>query len=106
MRQLAPAELQSWLATDRESLTLVDVREPWEAALCAIEGSTLIPLRELPGRVEELEPTRPTVVICHHGVRSLSAAVYLERLGFGDVLNLQGGIDAWARTVDRAMALY
>jgi rhodanese-related sulfurtransferase len=46
------------------------------------------------------------VVICHHGVRSLRAAAYLEHCGFGDVVNLSGGIDAWARTVDPAMAVY
>ena len=46
------------------------------------------------------------MVICHHGVRSLRAAAYLEHCGFADVVNLSGGIDAWARTVDPAMAVY
>jgi rhodanese-related sulfurtransferase len=106
MRQLEAKELDSWLSTDRASVTLLDVREPWEAALCAIEGSKHIPLNELPGRVAELEPGRPTVLICHHGMRSQVAGAYLAKCGFTDLANLRGGIDAWARTVDPAMAVY
>jgi rhodanese-related sulfurtransferase len=106
MRQIEAAELESWLSTDRGSVTLLDVREPWEAALCAIEGSTLIPLGELAGRLTELEPARRTVVICHHGLRSLMAAGFLAQRGFTDLANLRGGLDAWARTVDPAMAVY
>jgi len=105
MRHLGAAELHSWLA-GRGNVALLDVREPWEFDTCRIEGSRLIPLSQLPARLGELDPDRTTVVICHHGVRSLRAASYLEHCGFGDVVNLTGGIDAWARTVDRAMAVY
>ena len=105
MRHLGAGELQSWLA-GRGNVALLDVREPWEFDLCRIEGSRLIPLSQLPARLGELDPERTTVVICHHGVRSLRAASYLEHCGFGDVVNLTGGIDAWARTVDQAMAVY
>lgn len=106
MRHFAAAELQSWLATGNGPVELLDVREPWEYSVCRIEGSRLIPLSQLPARLGELDPGRATVVICHHGVRSLRAAAYLEHCGFGDVVNLSGGIDAWARTVDRNMAVY
>jgi len=106
MRHLVPADLQAWLARGRGELALLDVREPWEFNVCRIEGSRLIPLAQLPARLGELDTGRTTVVICHHGVRSLRAAAYLEHCGFGDVVNLSGGIDAWARTVDRAMAVY
>jgi rhodanese-related sulfurtransferase len=106
MRHMGAAELQSWLSTVGEAVALLDVREPWEHELCRIDGSRLIPLGQLPDRLAELEPKRPTVVICHHGVRSLRAAAFLERCGFDDVVNLSGGIDAWARTVDGAMAVY
>jgi rhodanese-related sulfurtransferase len=85
---------------------LLDVREPWEFQVCRIEGSRLVPLSQLPGRLAELDPGRPTVVICHHGVRSLRAGAYLEHCGFGDIVNLSGGIDAWARTVEPGMAVY
>lgn len=106
MRHLVAEELHSWLATGGLPVELLDVREPWEFNVCRIEGSRLIPLSQLPARLGELDPGRTTVVICHHGVRSLRAASYLEHCGFGDVVNLSGGIDAWARSVDRGMAVY
>ena len=106
MRHMAAQQLQSWLASEARPVELLDVREPWEFNVCQLEGSRLIPLSQLPARLGELDPARATVVICHHGVRSLRAAAYLEHCGFGDVVNLSGGIDAWARTVDRDMAVY
>jgi rhodanese-related sulfurtransferase len=99
-------EVRTWLADERGPVSLLDVREPWEFEVCRIEGSRLIPLSQLPARLNELDPARPTVVICHHGVRSLRAAAFLEHCGFEDVVNLSGGIDAWARTVDPGMAVY
>lgn len=106
MRQVDAPQLREWLASRAQPVTLLDVREPWEFALCRMEGSLHIPLAQLPARMGELDPARPTVVICHHGVRSLHAGTFLERQGFGDVVNLRGGIDGWARLVDDAMALY
>jgi rhodanese-related sulfurtransferase len=106
MRHVRATELNSWLAANAGSVGLLDVRESWEHEICRIEGSHLIPLAQLPARIGELEPARPTVVICHHGVRSLRAAAFLESRGFGDVVNLSGGIDAWATTVDQTMAVY
>ena len=106
MRHLGVAELQSLLAAGGAGMALLDVREPWEFEKCRIEGSRLFPLSQLPARLGELDPERTTVVICHHGVRSLRAASYLEHCGFGDVVNLTGGIDAWARSVDNGMAVY
>jgi rhodanese-related sulfurtransferase len=54
---------------------------------------------ELTRRHGELDAARPLVLVCHHGVRSLRAAGYLASLGFGQLINLQGGIDAWSRSV-------
>jgi rhodanese-related sulfurtransferase len=84
---------------------ILDVRETWEHALCAIPGARLIPLDELGGRVEELEPAREVVVYCHHGQRSAAAVQWLRRQGIPAV-NLQGGIDAWALEVDPAVRRY
>jgi rhodanese-related sulfurtransferase len=106
MRQLEAPELKAWLSGRSQPVTLLDVREPWEFALCRMDGSLHIPLAQLPARLAELDPDRPTVVICHHGVRSLQAGLFLERQGFADVINLRGGIDGWARGVDKAMAVY
>ncbi|MBK8322149.1 MAG: sulfurtransferase [Betaproteobacteria bacterium] len=106
MRQLEAPELRAWLTRREEPVTLLDVREPWEFALCRMEGSVHIPLGQLPARHPELDPARTTVVICHHGMRSLQAGAFLERQGFSDVVNLRGGIDGWARGVDTDMAVY
>jgi rhodanese-related sulfurtransferase len=105
MRQLRPAELATQLQTGHTPV-LLDVRESWEWDLCRIPGAVLIPMSELPARSHELNPDTETVVICHHGVRSYHAARYLESLGFGDVVNLSGGVAAWADEVDPAMPRY
>jgi len=105
MRQLRPAELVVHLQTGRTPV-LLDVREPWEWNVCRVPGAILIPMRDLPARVAELDKDAETVVICHHGVRSYHAARYLETVGFGDVINLSGGVAAWADEVDPAMPRY
>jgi len=81
---------------------LLDVREPWEHALAALPGSRLIPLGELPLRVEELADWREVdvVVYCHHGIRSAQAIGFLRSQGFTCLHNLSGGIDRWSGEVD------
>ncbi len=105
MRQVVPSQLQAWLKEESPPL-LLDVREPWEFHTCRIDGSVLIPMSSILGRSQELDPARPTVVVCHHGVRSFQVAMYLERSGFSDVINLSGGVAAWARQVDPQMPRY
>jgi rhodanese-related sulfurtransferase len=63
-------------------------------------------MRQIPAAAHDLDPAQETVVICHHGIRSRQVAYYLERMGFTDVVNLDGGVDAWARDVDPHMATY
>lgn len=106
MRELSAAKLRDYLATTTTGPLLLDVREPWEFRICQIEGSQLIPMGQLPAALKALDPTRQTVVICHHGIRSRQVAMYLDYQGFADVINLAGGVDAWARDVDRQMATY
>jgi rhodanese-related sulfurtransferase len=84
---------------------LLDVREPWEFELARIEGSRLIPMGELSERVSELDPAEETVVICHHGSRSAYVTRALARAGFRKVLNLEGGLDAYA-DVDTSVPRY
>jgi adenylyltransferase/sulfurtransferase len=102
---VAPAALADELASDAPPL-LLDVREPWEAQIATIEGATLIPLPQLADRAGELDPEASVVVYCHLGVRSEYAARMLAGSGFANVRNLVGGIDAWSRTVDPAIARY
>jgi Rhodanese-related sulfurtransferase len=63
-------------------------------------------MNSVPGRRDELQSDRETVVVCHHGGRSMQVASFLERNGFTNVYNLSGGVDAWAREVDPTMATY
>ena len=84
---------------------LLDVRESWEHALCALPGARLIPIDELAGRVDELDPAREVVVYCHHGVRSAAAVAWLRHQDIPAV-NLRGGIDAWALEVDPGLTRY
>jgi len=105
MRHFRPGELVAHLE-EGTTPVLLDVREPWEYAICHLPGTVLIPMRDLPARMSELNQEAEIVVICHHGVRSYHAARYLETLGFGDVINLSGGMAAWADEVDPAMPRY
>ena len=106
MRELNAAELRDYLASNKSDPLLLDVREPWEFRICQIEGSQLIPMGQLPAALKALDPQRETVVICHHGIRSRQVAMYLDYQGFSNVINLVGGVAAWARDVDRQMATY
>jgi rhodanese-related sulfurtransferase len=107
MTQITPQSLQLWLADGkRKPPVLLDVREPWEFQTCRIEGSTLAPMNTIPARVPQLDPATETVVICHHGMRSLQVALFLERNGFSNLYNLQGGVNAWADQVEPAMPRY
>jgi rhodanese-related sulfurtransferase len=106
VRELRPVELAAHLAACEEAPLLLDVREPWEFDICHIAGSKLLPMGQLHAQLDQLQPERETVVICHHGIRSRVVASQLERLGFGRVINLAGGVEAWAREVDKDMPLY
>lgn len=107
MRQVTATQLDEMLRAEPEARPIViDVREPWEWQLARIAGSTHLPMGEIPSRIQEINPTHPTVVICHHGVRSLQVVAYLQRQGFDNLHNLMGGIDAWSRDVDPSVPLY
>ena len=102
---LSPADLHRRLRAG-DDLQLIDVREEREFDYCQLPGSRLVPLGELPRRAAEIRTEGPVVVICHHGVRSAQAAGYLRHLGRANVLNLRGGLDAWARQVDPDFPVY
>ena len=106
MRELTVQKFHQYLQASDTDVQLLDVREEWEFALTRLPNSILIPLAQIPGRVNELKPTVVTVVICHHGIRSRVAVRFLEQNGFSQVINLTGGIDAWSKQIDETVPVY
>jgi rhodanese-related sulfurtransferase len=107
MRHLRPAELKARLDDPGQPRPLLlDVREPWEFALCHLDGAQSMPMQGIPARIGELDPQQEIVCICHHGVRSFHVARFLEHNGFANVINLTGGVDAWAKEADPTMPTY
>jgi len=107
MEQISAQELKEWLDDPaRPRPVLVDVREPWEVAVCRLPQSVHVPMNAIPARAHELDPGADTVLVCHHGARSYQVGLFLERRGFARIYNLFGGVDAWARSVDPTMATY
>jgi len=94
------------MVDEGQDFVLLDVRESWESQMACIPGTILIPLRNLPRRVNELNPRQEIVVYCHHGVRSLDAAYLLQQLGFKRVVSLIGGIDQWSREIEPTLERY
>jgi rhodanese-related sulfurtransferase len=105
VKQLSATALKSKIQQD-EKLFLLDVREPHEFQYAHIADSVLIPLKQIPDRLGELDPQQEIVVICHHGMRSQQAANYLAQSGYKNVANLTGGIDAWSCTCDSSVRRY
>ena len=86
---------------------LIDVREPWEYSTAHVEGSVLIPMGEFAARAhQELDPDEHLLVLCHHGMRSLSVTNWLRQQGFERAQSVAGGIHAWSETVDAKVPRY
>jgi rhodanese-related sulfurtransferase len=85
---------------------LIDVREPWELEIAAVEGALSIPLGQITSRAGEIPRDRPVAVMCHHGGRSGQATGWLRSQGFDNAMNVVGGIDAWAKLVDPKVPRY
>lgn len=107
MQQVTAPELAAWLAdAARDKPLLLDVREPNEFQHCHIEGAVLMPMQSVPARLNDLEEDAAIVCICHHGMRSMQVARFLEQQGFTNIVNLTGGVHAWAQQVDPTMPTY
>ena len=104
MNQYEPQELKNKLLS-QEDIVILDVRESEEFAVANIGGHH-IPLSHLPDSLEQLDRSKEIVVICHHGIRSQQAAMYLLARGFTHVSNLVGGIDRWSLEVDSSVPRY
>jgi rhodanese-related sulfurtransferase len=106
IKQLSVTELKAKQDAG-ENFCLIDCREPDEYELCKIEGSQLIPLSQFSTLApKQLAKDQEIVIHCHHGGRSQRACQYLASLGFANVSNLAGGIDAWAVEIDNKVKRY
>lgn len=90
------------------SFILLDCREQEEYDLVHIPECRLLPMSEIQQRVSELEPHQAdeVIVYCHHGMRSLQVASWLQQEGFSNVKSMQGGIDAWSCEIDETLKRY
>lgn len=106
MESITATELKARLDAGND-IQIIDVRQPSEHAFARIEGARLIPLGEVVARMDEIDPTRETVIQCKMGGRSAQAIEMLRQAGYtGDLKNLSGGITAWSNEVDPTVPKY
>lgn len=106
LMEIDPHEVKRRL-DEGQILRLVDVREPFEHEQAHIEGSELIPMRNIPQALESLRASPGTlVVVCHHGIRSLQVVGWLRGQGITDCLSMAGGIDRWSCEIDPTIPRY
>lgn len=110
IEQVRPFDLEAWLQAQPRPALVLDVREPEELQIAAVNPSgfdlQVIPMNDIPDRLTELDPERPVAVLCHRGGRSQQVAVYLASNGFAVVANIAGGIDAWSVECDSSVPRY
>jgi rhodanese-related sulfurtransferase len=121
LMQVPPAALPDWLqhlandGAEAAQAVMLDVREAWELQTATVQATqglptefkfVHIPMGQLQQCVVQLNTDVPIAVLCHHGTRSLHVAHWLASQGFEHIANVQGGIDAWSRQLDAAVALY
>ena len=103
---ITPIELKARLDQGK-NFRLIDVREADEWAVARLPQAELVPLSKFQQlAVQELAPEETIVLYCHHGMRSARAQSFLKAQGYAHVLNLTGGIDAWAAQVEPTMKRY
>ena len=109
---IRPAQLADWIAAAPEGARplVLDVREAWELQTASVTPADFelvaIPMGEIPARLAELDPARPVACLCHHGMRSLRVAGFLDQQGFEQVANITGGIDAWSEELAPSVPRY
>jgi rhodanese-related sulfurtransferase len=103
--EMTAAEAAARRETD-PNIVLLDVREHDEVALARIDGAQHIPMGDIPGRLQHLDPERTLIVFCHKGARSYRVAAWLRQQGLENVFNMAGGIDAWSLEVDPTVPRY
>lgn len=97
---------QQALEMQTQGALILDVREPWELEIAAIDRALNIPMQTIPTALDALPREQALLILCHHGIRSMHVARFLEQQGFDDLFNIAGGTEAWSRTVDSALPRY
>ena len=106
--EITPRDLKRRLDAG-EQIALIDVREPAEHAVARIHGAELIPMNSIPAQLQHLDALSDgslLVAFCHHGVRSLHVAAWLQAQGVKNVVSMSGGIDRWATEIDQQVPHY
>jgi rhodanese-related sulfurtransferase len=103
--EIMPREVKDLLAQN-DKILFLDVREQWEYDTAHLQGSVLIPLREVPGNLQRIENSDQVIVFCHHGMRSLDAAAWLRTQGVESARSMTGGIDRWSTEIDPKVPRY
>jgi rhodanese-related sulfurtransferase len=110
LAQISVEEMAVRLAQGALNLQLIDVREEQEIAIAYIDGFDVLPLSQFPQWADSIKtrfnPDAETLVICHHGVRSAQMCQWLLQMGFTNVKNITGGIDAYSLLVDSSLPRY
>jgi monothiol glutaredoxin len=102
--EISPAEVAALMKEG--AVTLIDVRTPQEYEIARIDGCRLVDQALAKEIVETWPKDTPIVTVCHHGVRSLDAAVYLRQQGLTQTRSMSGGINLWSMTVDPSIPRY
>jgi rhodanese-related sulfurtransferase len=106
--EITPQELQERLKRG-ERVVVLDVREPAEFAVAHLDGSVAIPMGSVPSELQKIEgfaDNADVAVLCHHGVRSLNVAVWLQQHGVENCFSVAGGIDRWSLEIDPTVPRY
>ncbi len=106
MEEITPCEAAALLLAKPADTILLDVREPMELELAAVQGALHIPMGEIPGRLEEIDKHKTIICLCHSGGRSAQVAAFLEHRGYASAINLAGGIHGWSLEVDDSIPTY
>ena len=110
--QLRPLQLSDWLTSlpAGSQPVLLDVREPHEVQYVSVQPQGFsvltIPMGSIPARLAEIDPEQPVVCLCHHGGRSMQVAQFLQHNGYGEIVNVAGGIHAWSAELDPTLPTY
>lgn len=104
--EITPTALKERLAQGDTTITIIDVRQPWEVDICRVANALNIPMDDIPDSLDQLPREGTIVFMCHSGQRSAAVTNWLRMQGYTNILNMAGGIDRWAREVDPSMRRY